>query len=104
MSNHSVGWDPATTELQGRFGYGSYAQVIDTLAGAVKGKTYLAGGAFSAADIYVGSMLNWGMMFGIIEKRPEFEAYCAGLISRPAGVRAREQAEKLASQKAWIGA
>jgi hypothetical protein len=43
-------------------------------------------------------MLNFGMMFGAIEKRPEFEAYVGGLLSRPAGVRAREKAEKLASQ------
>ena len=104
MSNHSAGWDPSTPELQGRFGYGSYAQVMDTLAGAVKGKTYIAGDRFSAADLYLGSMLNFGMMFGAIEKRPEFEAYCAGLLSRPAGVRAREKAEKLASQQAWTAA
>ena len=101
MSNHSVGWDPSTPELQGRFGYGSYAQVMDTLAGELKGKTYIAGDRFSAVDIFVGSMLNYGMMLGVIEKRPEFEAYCTGLLSRPAGVRAREKAEKLANQQAW---
>ncbi len=104
MSNHSVGWDPCTPEMQGRFGYGSFALVIDTLAAAVKGKTYIAGDRFSAADIYIGSMLNFGMMFGAIEKRPEFEAYVAGLLTRPAGVRAREKAEKLASQQAWTAA
>ena len=103
-TNHSVGWDPSTPELQGRFGYGSFALVIDTLAAAVKGKTYIAGDRFSAADIYIGSMLNFGMMFGAIEKRPEFEAYVGGLLSRPAGVRAREKAEKLASQQAWTAA
>jgi predicted DNA-binding transcriptional regulator YafY/glutathione S-transferase len=104
MSNHSVGWDPATPETQGRFGYGSYALVLDTLAAAVKGKTYIAGDRFSAADIYIGSMLHYGMLFGMIEKRPEFEAYCADLTSRPAGVRAREKAEKLASQQAGAAA
>ena len=77
---------------------------METLAGALKGKTYIAGDRFSAADIYVGSMLNYGMMFGAIEKRPEFEAYCAGLLKRPAGVRAREKAEKLANQQAWPAA
>ena len=103
-TNHSVGWDPSTPEMQGRFGYGSFALVMDTLAGAVKGKTYIAGDRFSAADIYIGAMLNFGMMFGAIEKRPEFEAYCAGLMSRPAGLRAKEKAEKLASQQAWQAA
>ena len=101
MINHAAGWDPSTPELQGRCGYGSYARVVDTLTAALKGKTYIAGDRFSAADLYLGSMLNFGMMFGMIEKRPEFEAYCAGLMSRPAGIRAREKGEKLANQKAW---
>ena len=35
-------------------------------------------------------MLNFGMMFGTIEKRPEFEAYCAGLTAaQPAFALAR---------------
>ena len=42
MSNHAVGWDPAA-EMQGRFGYGSYAAVVDTLAEAVAGRRYIAG-------------------------------------------------------------
>ena len=104
MINHSMGWDPSTPELQGRCGYGSFALVIDTLAGALKGKTYIAGDRFSAADLYIGAMLNFGMMFGMVEKRPEFEAYCGGLLSRPAGLRAKEKAEKLASQQAWTAA
>jgi predicted DNA-binding transcriptional regulator YafY/glutathione S-transferase len=100
MINHAAGWDPSAPELQGRCGYGSYARVVDTLAVVLKGKTYIAGDRFSAADLYLGSMLNFGMMFGMIEKRPEFEAYCAGLMSRPAAIRAREKAEKLANRQA----
>jgi predicted DNA-binding transcriptional regulator YafY len=103
-TNHSVGWDPATPELQGRFGYGSFERVLEAIAGGVKGKTYLAGDRFSAADLYIASMLNFGMMFGQIEKRPEFEAYCAHHLGRPAGARAREKSEKLASQQAWSAA
>ncbi len=100
-TNRSMGWDPATPELQGRCGYGSFARVMDTLAGAVKGKTYLAGDRFNAADLYIGSMLGFGMMLGMIEKRPEFEAYCAGLMNRPAALSSREKMEKLASLQAW---
>ncbi len=65
------------------------SDVIDTLEAAVAGRTYIAGDRFSAADVYVGSQIGWGMMFGTIEKRPAFEAYHAGLYSRPAAVRAR---------------
>lgn len=104
MSNHAVGWDPSTPDMQVRFGYGSYTAVIDTLAKAVSGRRYIAGDAFSAADVYVGSMIGFGLRFGVIEKRPEFEAYWRGLESRPARLRAVEQAEKLASKRAWTSA
>ena len=63
--------------------------VIDTLESAVAGRTYIAGDRFSAADVYVGSQIGGGMMFGTIERRPAFEAYHAGLHDRPAAVRAR---------------
>ena len=76
-------------DRRGMAGYGCYEDVIDTLETAIKGKTYIAGDRFSAADIYVGSQLGWGMQFGTIEKRPAFESYWSGLAARPAAVRAR---------------
>jgi predicted DNA-binding transcriptional regulator YafY/glutathione S-transferase len=48
ISNHAVGWDPATPEAQGRCGYGSYAAVVDTLANALAGRRYIAGDGFTA--------------------------------------------------------
>ncbi|MBI1980767.1 MAG: HTH domain-containing protein [Methylocystis sp.] len=101
MNNHAVGWDPATPEMQGRFGYGSYAAVMDALAKAVAGRRYIAGDTFTAADIYVGSMIGFGLRFGVIDRRAEFEAYWSGLENRPARLRAGAQAEKLASKQAW---
>lgn len=103
MTNHSVGWDPAA-DMQRRFGYGSYAAVVDTLAATLAGRRYIAGDAFSAADVYVGSMIGFGMRFGVLEKRPEFEAYWGGLENRPARLRAVEQNEKLAARQAWAPA
>lgn len=100
MSNHAVGWDPAP-EMQSRFGYGSYDAALDMLAKALAGRRYIAGDAFTAADVYVGSMIGFGMRFGVIDKRPEFEAYWSGLENRPARLRAAAQAEKLASKQAW---
>lgn len=97
ISNRSVGWDPAAIEMSGRFGYGSYEAVLDALAKGVAGKTYIAGDRFSAGDVYVGSMLGWGMAFGGVEKRREFEAYCDGLLDRPAALRAQAGAAKLAA-------
>jgi glutathione S-transferase len=48
----------------------------------------MCGEQFTAADVYVGSQLGWGMMFGTIEKRPLFEAYVGRLYARPAAQQA----------------
>jgi glutathione S-transferase len=87
--------------MQARFGYGSFEAAIGTLAKAVAGRRYIAGESFSAADIYVGSMLGWTMQFNVVEKRPEFVAYWDGLKNRPAYLRILEQREKLAAQVNW---
>lgn len=65
-------------------GFGSLETTLDALAGAVRGRRYIAGNAFSAADVYIGSQIGWGMQFGTIEARPEFVAYWDGLRERPA--------------------
>jgi glutathione S-transferase len=70
-------------------GYGSFEAAMDGLEAAVAGKTYIAGDRFSAADVYVGSQIGWGLAFGSIEKRPAFEAYWAGICERPAYVKAK---------------
>jgi glutathione S-transferase len=71
-------------------GYGSLPDVISTLETALSGREYLAGDRFSAADVYVGSHVGWGMAFGTFEKRPVFERYFERLSRRPAAIRARE--------------
>ena len=49
---------------------------------------YICGEQFTAADVYVGAQIGWGMMFGTIEKRPAFEDYFGRLQARPAAIRA----------------
>ncbi len=71
-------------EQEARYGHGNYQRVVDTLAAAVRDRPYIAGTRFSAADVYVGSHIGWGMQFGSLEKRPEFETYWNGLKDRPA--------------------
>jgi len=80
----------APPEKSAMAGYGSYEQTIDTLEQAVSRGDYLAGGRFSAADLYVGSHLGWGMMFGTIERRPAFERFVARMEARPAAIRANQ--------------
>ena len=102
-SNHAIGWDPSP-EMEMRFGYGSYARVLDTLAAWLEGRTYVAGDRFTAADVLLASHLQWGMMTGLIEKRRVFEAYIEPHINRPAAKRADAQIEKLTAQQAWKAA
>jgi len=71
-------------------GYGSYDRTFDTLERALDGREHLAGGGFSAADLYVGAHLDFGLRFGMITPRPAFEQYVAPLRERPAYVRAQE--------------
>lgn len=98
LGNKSAGWNPDTPELKVRFGYGSYEQVMDTVAKAVGGKRFIAADHFTAADLYMASFLHWGMMFGAIDRRPVFEAYAEQHIERPANKRAGEQAAKLVAK------
>jgi glutathione S-transferase len=78
-------------------GYGSLADVISALESALSGTDYLAGERFTAADLYVGSHLGWGMQFGTIEKRPALERYVARISTRPAALRADEIDNALAA-------
>lgn len=83
MSNKSVGWN-TTDETQRRFGYGTYDLTMDTLEKAVAGKRYIAADHFTAADLFVSSFLNFGLMFKVIDKRSAFEAYIKPHVDRPA--------------------
>lgn len=69
-------------------GYGSFPRVLDTLEAAVRDRSFLAGERFSAADVYVGAQIGFGLLFGTIEKRPAFVRYFENLSSRPACLRA----------------
>lgn len=80
-------------------GYGSLAAVLDALEYAVTGHAYIAGDKFSAADVYAGSQLAWGVQFGTFERRPAFDSYIARIMSRPAAVRAREIDDALIAAK-----
>lgn len=71
-------------------GYGSYEATIDALERGVAEREYIAGERFSAADVYVGSQIMWGLMFNTIPARPAFEAYASRLAARPAHRRAGE--------------
>ena len=79
-------------------GYGTYETVMNTIERAVSSGPFIAGDAFSAADVYCGSHIGWGLQFGTIEKRPAFEAYWARLAGRSAWRKATAIDDALAAK------
>jgi glutathione S-transferase len=84
---------------QGRmFGYGSFDATVDVLEKAVSAHPYIAGDRFTAADIYVGSAVGWGTMFGTLPKRQAFLDYFARLSAREAFQRAGAKDDALVAE------
>lgn len=98
LSNKALGFQ-VPDERRGMVGYGSVEDVVNTLEYAVSQADYIAGNTFTAADVYVGSQVGWGMMFGTLDKRPAFERYWQRIANRPAALRAREIDDALAPKK-----
>ena len=85
-------------ERERMMGYGRFEHVIDALEAAVSRGEYLVGDRFTAADVYVGSHIDFGMQFGTLEKRPALEQYWRRLSARPAAIRAKQIDDALTAQ------
>ena len=99
VSNKALGF-AVPAERERMMGYGNVDQALKTLEEAISKSEYITGDSFSAADVYVGSHLNFNMMFGTIDKRPTFERYVARLTARPAFARARQLDDALMQRAA----
>ena len=86
-------------ERERMMGYGRFEHVMNALETAVSRGEYLVGDRFTAADVYVGSHIDFGMQFGALEKRPAFEQYRQRLSIRPAALRAKEIDDALTAQR-----
>ncbi|NWK98127.1 glutathione S-transferase [Sphingobium lactosutens] len=71
-------------------GYGSFDDTIHALESAVSGDAWICGDQFTAADVYVGSQIDWGLSFKTMPARPALETYAARLRERPAYRRQKE--------------
>ena len=99
VSNRALGF-AVPAERERMMGYGNVEQALKTLEMAIERSPYIAGDSFTAADVYVGSHLNFNMMFGTIDKRPAFASYVARLTARPAFARARQLDDALMQRAA----
>lgn len=89
ITNRSLGMQ-APAGKESMIGYGTFEAAMDTLEKWLAGRRYIAGERFSAADVYVGSHIGFGLQFGSIDKRPAFEEYWAGISDRDALARANK--------------
>ena len=94
---------PDTPELRGRVGYGSLGRVLDTLQWLLADREYILGDRFSAVDVYLGSQIGWGLVFGTMEERPGFRPYWERIAARPAAVRARQADDALMAARGGGG-
>ncbi|MEJ7933402.1 glutathione S-transferase family protein [Sphingobium sp. AN558] len=83
VTNNALGFEiPEGRERMA--GYGSFEQAIATLEKAVSGAAWICGDQFTAADVYVGSQVDFGLTFKSIPATPVLEAYASRLRERPA--------------------
>lgn len=71
-------------------GYGTLDDTLNALEQAVSGDSWICGDQFTAADVYVGAQIDWGLAFGTMPARPVFTAYADRLRARPAYLRQKE--------------
>ena len=75
-------------------GWGDSQRVFDVLDAALTKGPWLLGENFSAADIAIGSGLNFAVrLFKMVPSRPSFDAYIERCVARPAF----QRAEKIAA-------
>ncbi len=75
-------------------GWGEASRVFDVLDAALAKGPWILGETFSAADIAIGSALNFAVrLFKMVPSRPSFDAYIARCMARPAF----QRAEKIAA-------
>ena len=95
VTNKTMGFFTDDVQKQGMLGYGSYERARHALITALAGGGYIAGDRFTAADVYVGAQVVWGLQFGTIDPCPEFEAYAKLVSGRDAFLRAKEKDDAL---------
>ncbi len=97
----SAGIEPAIMQIFTKMdvpsstaGWGSATQVFDVLDEAVAKGPWLLGADFSAADIVIGSGLNFAIRnFKMVPTRPSFDRYLDLCVARPAFQRALQISE-----------
>lgn len=89
VTNKSMGFD-VTQDKERMAGYGTYDATIAAVERRLGESPYIAGDRFTAADVYVGAQIGWGLQFGSIPALPAFGDYASRVMGREAWLRATE--------------
>ena len=89
---------PLPTVRAGALPYGSSEALAEALLQPLRHSPYLLGERFSAADVYVGSQIIFGLSIQGLPPLPELQDYVARLRERPANQRFERQAAEWARQ------
>ena len=94
VTSRAMGWDvPPEREIMA--GFGNFDRTIAALNGWFETHDFVCGDRFTMADVYVGSQVDWGLMFGTIPTSPALEAYANRLRGRDAYKAAKAIDQKL---------
>lgn len=89
-TNRAMGFEvPADKGMMA--GYGDFDRTLAVLTSIINDRPYVCGERFTAADVYVGSQIAWGMQFGSIPETPQLKDYVGRGMSRPAFQRGTEK-------------
>ena len=86
-TSKSMDWE-VTEKNRPMLGFGCLDDTLNAVEAALADGPWICDEQFTAADVYLGSQVLWGMQFGTMEKRPVFEQYAQRCRARPAWQRA----------------
>jgi glutathione S-transferase len=87
VANGALGVE-VPADKRGTVGYGCFEDVLAMMEYAIRDREFILGDTFSAADVYFGSELGFGLKFGAIAESKLFLDYVGRVLSRPAALRA----------------
>jgi glutathione S-transferase len=88
ITNKALGLEVSDSQKR-LAGYGCLADTLSMVEHAVSAGDHLVGETFTTADLMLAAQLGFGMMFGLVEKRPAFERFVQATTMRPAAIHAR---------------
>lgn len=98
VTGRALDWK-VPADRSGTVGYGSYEAVVATLENAVAGRDFICGDRFTAADIYFGSAIVYGLRFGGLPKSEALVRYSARVCERDAYKRAAAKDDALIAEQ-----